>query len=58
VSVAHIDLETPSVEPLAPSRALWRLAGVLSGLGMLALAAVPAAVAVLLLTRPDLLLPL
>jgi hypothetical protein len=56
MSVAHIDLLEPTQERTEPLRATWRLAAVLGGIGMLALAAVPSAFAVLLFIRPDLFL--
>lgn len=56
MSVAHIDLLEPTLERTEPLRSAWRVAAVLGGIGMLALAAVPGAVAVLLFIRPDLFL--
>jgi len=56
MSVAHLDLLQPTREEAEPLRAAWRLAAVLGGIGMLALAAVPSAFAVLLFIRPDLFL--
>ncbi|MGH7287180.1 MAG: hypothetical protein ACREI8_04080 [Myxococcota bacterium] len=55
--VAHVDLANPSIEEVAPRRALRRLATLLGRLGMFALAAVPGGFALLLLMRPDLVLP-
>ena len=56
MSVAHIDLLEPTLERAEPLRAAWRFAAVIGGIGMLALAAVPSAFAVLLFIRPDLFL--
>jgi len=57
MSVAHVDLLHPTPEDAAaPVRAAWSLATVIGGIGMLALAAVPSALAVLLFIRPDLFL--
>jgi hypothetical protein len=53
MSVAHIDLDA---HDFAPRRIGRRLAAVLGGIGLIALAAVPGAFAVLLLMRPDLFL--
>jgi hypothetical protein len=54
MSVAHIDLLHPTLEDAAPRNLAWRFASVIGGIGMLALAAVPSVVAVLLFIRPDL----
>jgi hypothetical protein len=56
MSVAHIDLLQPTLEDAEPRRLARRLAVVLGGIGMLALAAVPSVLAVLLFIRPDLFL--
>jgi hypothetical protein len=53
MAVAHVDLLDSTLEE-APRAG--RLASVLVGIGMLALAAVPGAFAVVLLMRPDLFL--
>lgn len=56
MSVAHIDLLDSTLEAAEPQQAAvaWRLASLIGGIGMLALAAVPSVVAVLLFMRPDL----
>jgi len=56
MSVAHIDLLSSPVEDVSSRRLAWRLATVVGGVGMLALAAVPSVFAVLLFMRPDLFL--
>jgi hypothetical protein len=56
MSVAHIDLLDAPTEEAASRPAARRLALLLGGVGMFALAAVPGAFAVLLLMRPDLFL--
>jgi hypothetical protein len=56
MSVAHIDLLSSPVEAVASRRLAWRLATVIGGICMLALAAVPSAFAVMLFMRPDLFL--
>ena len=56
MSVAHVDLLRLGGEDAAPTHLAWRLAAVLGGIGMLAFAAVPSTLAVLLLIRPDLFL--
>jgi hypothetical protein len=56
MSVAHLDLLDAHVEEVAPRGISRRLVTVLGGIGMLALAAVPGAFAVLVLMRPDLFL--
>jgi hypothetical protein len=55
MSVAHVDLLSPELEAAAERRAP-RLALALGCVAAFALAAVPAAVSVLLFTRPDLFL--
>lgn len=56
MSVAHIDLLDAPLEDAAPRAATRLIARLLGGVGMLALAAVPGAFAVILLMRPDLFL--
>jgi hypothetical protein len=56
MSVAHVDLLAPELEAQASPRARSRVVFALGCVAVFALAAVPAAVSVLLLTRPDLFL--
>jgi hypothetical protein len=56
MSVAHVDLLSPELEGAAERRLRSRIAFAFGCVAVFALAAVPAAVSVLLVTRPDLFL--